>query len=137
MDTKVTNYRAIARILGIIILIIGIAEIFPWIYAEVTGDSDVAIAFRICAPLTLALGLFMWVFIRSGRSRFGVPPRNKRFSEKRFHDIRQAPCAVLPTLFCPRTISCLYLLPQQLFFRSPQFRIFRIRSGLCLVGLVF
>ena len=72
MDTKVTNYKAIFRILGIIILIIGIAEIIPWIYAEVTGDSDAAYAFRICAPFTLAIGLFMWFFIKTGRSRFGA-----------------------------------------------------------------
>ena len=56
METKVTNYRAIFRILGIIILIIGIAELFPWIYAEFTGDHDVAGAFRICAPFTIAIG---------------------------------------------------------------------------------
>ena len=72
METKVTNYRAIFRILGIIILIIGIAEIIPWLYAEVTGDHDVAYAFRICAPFTLAIGLFLWIFIRTGRSRFGA-----------------------------------------------------------------
>ena len=56
METKVTNYRAIFRILGIIILIIGIAEIIPWLYAEFTADREVAVAFRICAPLTIALG---------------------------------------------------------------------------------
>ena len=72
METKVTNYRAIFRILGIIILIVGIAEIIPWIYAEVVRDYDVAYAFRICAPLTLAIGLFLWIFIRTGRSRFGA-----------------------------------------------------------------
>ena len=72
MDTKVTNYKAIFRILGIIILIIGIAEIFPWVYAEVVRDYDVANAFRICAPFTIAIGLFMFFFIRTGRSRFGA-----------------------------------------------------------------
>ena len=55
-----------------IMLIIGIQEIIPWIYAEVTGDSDVAFAFRICAPCTIALGLIMYFFIRTGRSRFGA-----------------------------------------------------------------
>lgn len=72
METKVTNYRAIFRILGIIILIIGIAELFPWIYAEVMGDHDVAVAFRICAPFTIAIGLLLCIFIRTGRSRFGA-----------------------------------------------------------------
>ena len=55
-----------------IILIIGLAEVIPWIYAEVTSDGDVAYAFRICAPLTIALGLFMFTFIKTGRSRFGA-----------------------------------------------------------------
>ena len=72
MAAKVTNYRAIFRIIGIIILIIGIAEVIPWIYAEMTHDIDVAFAFRICAPFTLALGIFMVTYIKTGRSRFGA-----------------------------------------------------------------
>ena len=72
METKVTNYRAIFRIIGFIMLIIGAAEVFPWIYAEVVHDADTAFAFRICAPFTLALGIFMTTFIRTGRSRFGA-----------------------------------------------------------------
>ena len=72
MESKVTNYRAIFRILGIIILIIGIAELFPWAYAEISGDGEVAFAFRICAPVTLALGAAMFWLIKTGRSRFGA-----------------------------------------------------------------
>ena len=72
MEKKVTNYKAIFRILGIIILIIGIAEIMPWLYAEFTGDRAVAFAFRICAPITLALGASMFFLIKTGRSRFGA-----------------------------------------------------------------
>ena len=72
MERKVTNYKAIFRILGIILLIIGIAEIFPWLYAEVTGDGEAAFAFRICAPVTIAIGAAMFYFIRTGRSRFGA-----------------------------------------------------------------
>lgn len=72
MITKVTNYRAIFKILGIIMIIVGAAEIFPWIYSEVTGDTEVAFAFRVCTPFTLALGLAMFFFIRTGRSRFGA-----------------------------------------------------------------
>ncbi|MDO4176224.1 MAG: TrkH family potassium uptake protein [Bacillota bacterium] len=71
MRTKVTNYRAIARILGIIVVIIGIAEIIPWIYAEVTGDADTAHGFRVCAPVTIILGLIVLISIRTGRTRFG------------------------------------------------------------------
>ena len=72
MNTKVTNYRAIIKILGIIMIIVGAAEIFPLIYAEVTGDVQVASAFRICSLLTIVLGLAMFFFIRTGRSRFGA-----------------------------------------------------------------
>ena len=71
-ERKVTNYRAIFRILGIIMMIIGIAELFPWVFAEVTGDGEVAFAFRICAPATLALGVLMFILIKTGRSRFGA-----------------------------------------------------------------
>lgn len=71
MIRKNTNYKAIARILGVIFLIIGIAELIPWVYAEVTGESDAAFGFRICAPLTVLLGFLMLFFIRSSRSRFG------------------------------------------------------------------
>ena len=69
---KVTNYRAIFKILGLIITIVGIGEVIPWIYAEAISDVETATAFRICAPLTIALGLTMYIFIQSGRSRFGA-----------------------------------------------------------------
>lgn len=72
MTAKVTNYRAIIRIMGIMFLIIGAAEIFPWIYAEVTGESGASFAFRISTPITLLLGLCVLFFVRSGRSRFGA-----------------------------------------------------------------
>lgn len=71
MRVKVTNYKAILKILGIIIFIIGIAEVIPWIYAEVTADAANAFAFRICAPITIVIGFCMFIFIRSKRSRFG------------------------------------------------------------------
>ena len=67
-----TNYKAIARILGIIILIVGIAQLIPWIYAEVTGDFPAAFAFRICAPATIALGLLMIIFIKVDTLKMGA-----------------------------------------------------------------
>ncbi len=67
-----TNYKTIARIQGVIILIVGIAEIIPWIYAEVTGDVSAAAAFRICAPATIGLGFIMSFFIRAEKKKFGV-----------------------------------------------------------------
>ena len=72
MDVKVTNYRAIIKILGTITLIIGAAEIIPWLYAEVTNDTAAAFAFRICTPATILLGAGIQYFLKTGRSRFGA-----------------------------------------------------------------
>lgn len=71
MTAKVTNYRAIARILGIIVLIIGIAELIPWIYAEAVGEMSAVFGFRICAPATTLLGVLILISVRTGRTRFG------------------------------------------------------------------
>ncbi len=60
------------KILGVIVLIIGIAEIIPWIYAEVTGDVSAASAFRICVPVTIGLGFVMSFFVRADKRKFGV-----------------------------------------------------------------
>lgn len=51
--TNLINYKAILRILGSILLIIGISMIIPLIYAVVTGDSAAAGAFAKCAPPTI------------------------------------------------------------------------------------
>lgn len=50
------NYKAIIRILGTIILVLGFAMIIPWIYALATEDSDAAQAFSKCAPFFLLIG---------------------------------------------------------------------------------
>ncbi|MFQ7111830.1 MAG: TrkH family potassium uptake protein [Anaerovoracaceae bacterium] len=50
------NYRAILRIIGIIIFIIGVSMIIPWVYSEVVKDQDAERAFRICIPITVVLG---------------------------------------------------------------------------------
>ncbi len=64
------NYKAIVRILGIILFIIGLSMIFPWLYAEVTGDLSAAHAFRICAPPTIILGGLISFFVRAPSARF-------------------------------------------------------------------
>ncbi len=67
-----TNYKVIAKIMGVIILIVGIGEIIPWIYAEVTGDVLAAAAFRICVPVTIGLGFALSFFIRADKKKFGA-----------------------------------------------------------------
>lgn len=64
------NYKAIAKILGIIIFISGIAMSIPWIYAEVTGDLSAIYAFKRCVPATLLVGASIAFFIKSGKSKF-------------------------------------------------------------------
>ena len=64
MSKLISNYKAILKLLGIIILIIGTAMIIPWIYAEVTGDMAAARAFRICAPVTVLAGGAVTFFIK-------------------------------------------------------------------------
>ncbi|MDD4199809.1 MAG: TrkH family potassium uptake protein [Eubacteriales bacterium] len=72
METKVTNYRAIIRILGIIVLIIGIAETIPLIYAAITGDSSSTEGFALSAAGTIFLAAVVLITVRPGRSRFGA-----------------------------------------------------------------
>ncbi|MDO4870152.1 MAG: potassium transporter TrkG [Bacillota bacterium] len=72
MLTKVTTNSVIAKIMGTIVLIEGIAMIVPWIWAEVAGEMNSVFAFRICVPVTLAVGLILTLFFRSGTTDFGV-----------------------------------------------------------------
>lgn len=64
------NYKAILRILGVILFIIGISMAVPWIYAEVTGDGAAAFAFRICSPPTIIIGGAVSFFVRAPSARF-------------------------------------------------------------------
>ncbi|MEE0771564.1 MAG: TrkH family potassium uptake protein [Anaerovoracaceae bacterium] len=68
--TNLINYKAILRILGSILLIIGISMIIPLIYAVVTGDSAAAGAFAKCAPPTILAGGAMFFFIRAPKAKF-------------------------------------------------------------------
>lgn len=68
--SRYANYSALIKILGTIILIIGVSMVIPWIYAEITGEAEVVRAFRICAPITVAAGLAVTLRFRSDQSRF-------------------------------------------------------------------
>lgn len=70
MSKLTLNYKAIAKIMGIIILILGISMIIPWIYSEKTGDTDAVHAFRICCPASVSFGLLITLLIKSHKIKF-------------------------------------------------------------------
>ena len=70
MATPNLNYKTIVRILGAILLLIGLSMIIPWIYAETTGDPSAAAAFRKCVPPTVITGGLLSFFIRGKRAKF-------------------------------------------------------------------
>lgn len=70
--TVTLNYRAIIRILGIIIFILGISMVIPWIYAEVTGDATCITAFRRCALPTIISGGFLVITMGNSGAKFRI-----------------------------------------------------------------
>ncbi len=64
------NYKAIVKIMGIIVLIVGISMLIPWIYAEVTGDATTAGGFRKCTPVIIVIGLAASTLFRSKNAKF-------------------------------------------------------------------
>lgn len=56
MSKVILNYKAIIRILGVIILVIGFAMVIPLIYAAVTRDYVAVAAFGRCAPVFILIG---------------------------------------------------------------------------------
>ena len=72
MSRTAINYKAIIRILGVIIFIIGLSMIIPWAYAEKTGDGVCAHAFRRCAPLLIVIGAFFTFTFSSRRAKFRI-----------------------------------------------------------------
>lgn len=64
------NYRAIIKILGAIIFIVGLAMIVPWVYAEVTHSMVDAIAFRKSAPPTIIVGAYLMFHFKSTDAKF-------------------------------------------------------------------
>lgn len=70
MSRDTGNLRVLMKIMGTIVLITGIAMLIPWAYAEFTGDSASATGFRLCAPVTLILGVGISLLFGAGSSRF-------------------------------------------------------------------
>lgn len=70
MSTMNFNYKAIAKILGVIIFLEGLFMIIPWLYAERTGDISAIYAFRRCMPATVIIGAAMSFMIKSSKSKF-------------------------------------------------------------------
>ena len=64
------NYKAMVRILGIIMFIVGLSMLFPLIYAKVTGDPAGVFAFSRCAVPTIIIGALMSFLIRAPRAKF-------------------------------------------------------------------
>lgn len=70
MISKKANYSALFKILGTIVLIIGVSMVIPWIYAEATSEEAAAHAFRLCTPITFGAGLVLTLLFHSDQSRF-------------------------------------------------------------------
>lgn len=70
MSNFMINYKAILRILGIIIFLVGLSMTIPWIYAEVTGDLSDAIGFRKCAPAAIIVGGAISFAVKSSQAKF-------------------------------------------------------------------
>lgn len=63
------NYKAIVKILGVIILIEGIAMTIPWFYSSVTGDTGSSHAFAICTPVLIVIGGIFCIIVKQGKVR--------------------------------------------------------------------
>lgn len=70
MSKATLNYKAIIRILGVIVFIIGISMIIPWIYSEAVGDTDTAAAFKKCTLPIIVIGAFLTFFLKSDHAKF-------------------------------------------------------------------
>ena len=70
MSVANLNYKAIIKIMGIIILVLGLAMVVPWIYAEATGDEASRYAFRSCVPITIMAGAAIALLAKSHKAKF-------------------------------------------------------------------
>lgn len=70
LKTTVINYKAILRILGTIILILGISMIIPLVYSIVTNNSECIFAFCKCAPFYILLGSTLSFAIKVPNAKF-------------------------------------------------------------------
>ncbi len=69
-NSAALNYKAIIRILGTIIFIIGLSMILPWLYAEFTHEPESMHAFRLCMPITTITGFLLMVLIKNHTVKF-------------------------------------------------------------------
>ena len=70
MRKAIFNYKAIIKILAIILFILGLSMIIPWLYATFTGDIACKKAFRICSIVLLLLGGSTNLLIRVPSTKF-------------------------------------------------------------------
>ena len=70
MSVANLNYKAIIKIMGIIILVLGLTMVIPWIYSIASGDSDATSAFGKCVPPTIIAGLVIILAVKSHKPRF-------------------------------------------------------------------
>ena len=70
MSVANLNYKAIIKIMGIIILVLGLTMGIPWIYSIASGDSDATSAFGKCVPPTIIAGLVIILAVKSHKPRF-------------------------------------------------------------------
>lgn len=70
MSVTNLNYKAIIKIMGIIILVLGLAMVIPLIYSVVSGDSDAAAAFGKCVPATIIAGCIVILSVKSYKTKF-------------------------------------------------------------------
>ena len=64
------NYKAIVRILGIIVLIVGFSMLIPWFFARATGDEISADAFFSTALPTIIIGASINLLMKSDCAKF-------------------------------------------------------------------
>lgn len=70
MYQQTTNYKAIIKILGAIILITGIAMLVPLLYALLTGNAKDSRAFILVAPFAIVLGAVLTLSFKSTNAKF-------------------------------------------------------------------
>ena len=72
MNNLLINYKAIIRILGFIMLIVGIAMIIPWIYAAKTHDLASSSGFAVASPICIVIGGVLAWRLKSDHAKFRI-----------------------------------------------------------------
>lgn len=66
------NYKAMVRLLGVILLIVGLAMFVPWIYGEIIGEKCCLTGFRIGVPFSVIVGGILAFTLKSDRAKFRI-----------------------------------------------------------------